>query len=68
MYIIIKHEGEVAGSVFTNRGLTTDETLQLAGIDVNEMQGGDPKWDHEKFELEYLSDAEYSEWEAAQAQ
>lgn len=60
MHIIIRHEGEEAGRVFTNRSLSTDETLRLAGIDVNEMDGSDPKWDYNKFELEYLSDKEYA--------
>lgn len=60
MHIIIKHEGDEVGRVFTNRSLTTDETLRLAGIDVDEMDGGDPKWDYDKFEFEPLSDREYA--------
>lgn len=60
MHIIVKHEGEEVGRVFTNRSLTADETLRLAGIDVNEMEGGDPKWDYGKFEFEPLSDQEYA--------
>lgn len=65
MHIIIKHEGEFVGRVFTNRSLTTDETLYLAGIDVEEMDGGDPKWDYNAFELEALSDEEYANSEYA---
>jgi hypothetical protein len=60
MHIIIRHEGNEVGRVFTNRSLTTDETLRLAGIDVNEMVGGDPKWDYGKFEFEPFSDREYA--------
>lgn len=56
MHIIVTHEGEEVGRVFTNRSLTTDETLRLAGIDVNEMEAGD----YNKFEFESLSDAEYA--------
>lgn len=61
MHIIIKHEGEEVGRVFTNRSLSTDETLKLAGIDPSETEGGDPKWDYGKFEFEILSDKEYAE-------
>jgi len=60
MHIIVMHEGQEVGRVFTNRMLTTDETLRLAGIDVDEMDGGDPKWDYGKFEFESLSDLEYA--------
>lgn len=60
MHIIIKHEGDEVGRVFTNRSLTTDETLRLAGIDANEMSGGDPKWNCDAFELEPYSDTEYA--------
>lgn len=60
MHIIIKHEGNEVGRVFTNRSLTTDETLRLAGIDVNEMKGGDPVWNYEAFEFDALSDKEYA--------
>lgn len=61
MWIIVKHENEVVGKVFTNRSMTQDEILDLAGIDVNEMDGGDPKWNYEAFDLEPLSDQEYAE-------
>lgn len=60
MHIIVKHEGDEVGRVFTNRGLSTDETLRLAGIDVTETKGGDPIWNYEAFEFDYLSDKEYA--------
>lgn len=61
MHIIVKHEGEQVGRVFTSGGLTKIETLRLAGIDLEEMDGGDFKWDWDKFELDALSDTEYAE-------
>lgn len=61
MWIIIRHEDQVVGRVLTNRRLTLGEALELVGIDVDEMDGGDPKWDYEAFELEPLSDQEYAE-------
>jgi hypothetical protein len=60
MHIIVKCEGEEVGRVFTNSSLTTDEIIRLAGIDINEMDGGDPKWDCSKFDFEALSDREYA--------
>lgn len=60
MHVIIKHEGEEVGRVFTNRSLSTDETLRFAGIDINEIKGGDPVWNIDAFEFDYLSDREYA--------
>jgi hypothetical protein len=49
----LKHEGKVVGTILTNRSLTLDECFEILDIDIDETEGGDPKWDYEKFEMEY---------------
>ena len=49
----VLYDGEVLGRITTNRSLTIDEALSLIGVNPFEMDGGDPKWDYELFELVY---------------
>jgi len=48
----VLYDGKIVGYITTNRNLTIDEALKLVEIDPNEMEGGDPKYDFELFELE----------------
>ena len=52
----LKYEGEAIGTIVTNRSLTLEECFVLLGVDINEMDAGDPKWDYEKFEMDYDND------------
>ena len=49
----VLYDGEVIGYITTNKSLTIDEALSLIEIDPNEIDGGDPKYDFELFELQY---------------
>ena len=49
----VLYDGEIIGRITTNRSLTIDEALELIGVDPNEMDGGDTKYDFELFELVY---------------
>ena len=60
MYYIVKHEGEEVGSVMSNRSLSDWDVIELAGIDIEEMEDPNtPKWDLEAFEIESVSTEEY---------
>jgi hypothetical protein len=49
----VLYDGEVIGEIVTNRSLTVWEALEILGIDPEEKEGGDPKYEVEKFELRY---------------
>lgn len=49
----LKYNGEVIGTITTNHSLSLEECFELLGIDINEEEGGDPKWDYEKFEMDW---------------
>ena len=52
MIAIVKHEGEEAGRIVTNRSLTLEECLNLIGIDIHDE---DEDWDWEAFVVDYES-------------
>jgi hypothetical protein len=47
------YDGKAVGTITTNHSMTIDEACNLLGIDPNEMDGQDFKWDFELFEMEY---------------
>lgn len=47
----IVYVGNLIDEIVTNRSLSLDEALELADIDINQENGGDPVWDWEKFEI-----------------
>lgn len=50
----VLYDGEEIGTVRTNQNITLDHALEMAGVDVNEMEDENtPKWDYELFTLEY---------------
>jgi len=52
----ILYDGKEIGNIVTNRSLSIPEALNLIGIDPNEEEGGDPKYDYSLFELDYTSE------------
>ncbi len=52
----VLYDGKEIGSIVTNRSLNIPEALSLIGIDPNEEEGGDPKYDYSLFELDYSSE------------
>ena len=49
----VTYDGKEIGRILTNRSMTIDEALGILGIDPTEMDGNDPVWDFELFDLEY---------------
>jgi len=50
----VLYDGEEIGTVRTNQNITLDHALEMAGVDVNEMEDENtPKWDYDLFTLEY---------------
>lgn len=49
----ILYDGEAVGEVTTNRNLTLEEALDLAGIDPDEMERGERKYAYELFSMSY---------------
>jgi hypothetical protein len=49
----ITYEGKEIGNITTNRSMTIEEALDLIGVDINEMDNGDPKWDINQFAMDY---------------
>ena len=49
----LMYDGEEIGTIMTNRSLTIVECLDILDIDIYEEEAGDPKWDYEKFDMEY---------------
>ena len=53
---VLLHGAKIVGRIMTNRHLTIDEALELVGVYPDEMDGGDPVWDYDKFRVIYLDD------------
>lgn len=49
----VKYNGETIGTITTNHSMSIDDALSIIGIDPNEMDGQDFKYDFELFEMEY---------------
>ena len=47
------HGTELVGEITTNHSMSIDDALELLNIDVDEMDGGDPKWDYEAFRMDW---------------
>jgi len=52
MYII-KYDGKKIGKVVSNRSLTDQEAIELAGINLEGLDPYGEPWDWELFEVEY---------------
>lgn len=66
MYIV-KYDSKEIGSVVSNRPLTNQEIVRLAGVDI---EGDDPHgspWAWELFEIESVTQEEYNEYQARKA-
>ena len=49
----VTYDGKEIGRILSNRSMTIGEALGVLGIDPTEMDGNDPVWDFELFDLEY---------------
>jgi hypothetical protein len=47
----VRYDGRTIGHIVTNRSMTVWEALDIIGVDPNEMDGGDPVYDLERFDL-----------------
>ena len=52
----VLYDGKEIGNIVTNRSLSIPEALNLIGIDPNEEEGSEPKYDYSLFELDYSSE------------
>jgi len=60
------YNGEVIGTIETNHSLSLEDCFASLGIDINEEEGGDPRWDYELFSMDWSTKRNYSresEWE-----
>lgn len=56
MRAIIKHENEIIGTVQTNHSMSVEEAMELAGLNIDEMDGGDPKYNLDALTLGFESE------------
>lgn len=54
--LTIYYDGQAVAKILTNRTLSMDDALTIAGIDINEEDGGDPVWDYNLFSFDPARD------------
>ena len=52
MKAIVKHEGEVIATVQTTHSMSIMDALEVCGIDTNEQEGGEDKYDYNRMTIE----------------
>ena len=50
----LRYDGEIIGTIITNRSLTLEDCFELLDIDIHETHdGNDPRWDYDLFSMDY---------------
>ena len=52
MKAIVKYEGEVIATVQTNHRMSIMDALTTCGIDIDEQEGGENKYDYNRMTIE----------------
>lgn len=51
--MLVRYDGHTIGNIITDQSMTVWQALDLIGVDPTEMDGRDPRYDLEKFDLRY---------------
>lgn len=54
MKAIVKHEDEVIATVQTNHSMSILEAVEVCGIDIDEQEGGEYKYDYNRMTIEMV--------------
>lgn len=52
MKAIVKHDGEVIATIETNHSMSIMDALEIAGVDIDEQEGGEYKYDYNRMTIE----------------